>query len=503
MIKMQNEPVLPDFDVAPDDPMVNYLQHAPYAVELERLHFDSPALTALRQAGIKLVVPLVSQGELVGMLKLGPRLGEQEYSSDDRNLLNNLATQATPAVRIAQLVAQQQAKARDLERWSQELRLARVIQQTLLPKQLPELDGWKLDVLYQPAREVAGDFYDFFQLPDGRLVITVGDVTDKGVPAAIVMATTRSILRGSTRRQLDPSAALERSNNLLCPEIPELMVVTCLYAILDPITGVLQYANAGHNLPILQRGNTVIELRATGMPLGIFPGTQYEQNQVTLEPGDRLLLYSDGLTEAHNRAGEMFGFPRLHALMTREPCYSSLIEFLVTQLYDFVGTNWEQEDDVTLMTLEYEGPSSEWKQIAHFSIASEPGNERAALEQLTNALQSLGLSAPKIERLKTAVAEATMNAIEYGNHNNPELFVRIRVLASPAAVKVRISDQGGKQEIPQPELPDLEAKLAGKQPPRGWGMFLIRNLVDEFQIIPKETHNIFELIMRREDSPNA
>ena len=187
-------------------------------------------------------MPLLSQGELIGLLNLGPRLSEQDYSADDRRLLNNLAGQAAPAVRVAQLARQQQAEAQERERIDQELKVARVIQQTLLPQGVPEIEGWELRAFYQPAREVGGDFYDFLDLGDGKLGLVVGDVTDKGVPAALVMATTRAILRAAAERLESPSAVLQRVNEMLHPDIPEKMFVTCLYAVLDHDTGRLRYA---------------------------------------------------------------------------------------------------------------------------------------------------------------------------------------------------------------------------------------------------------------------
>ncbi len=187
----------PPLDIAPDDPLLPYLLSASGTVDIQDLDLDSPALRSMKEVGIELVVPLVSQGELIGALNLGPRMSEQQYSSDDRNLLNNLAAQATPALRVAQLVRQQQQEAAERQRIEQELQVARLIQHTLLPKSLPQVEGWHLAAHYQPARAVGGDFYDFIDLEDGRLGLVVGDVTDKGVPAALVMATTRSVLRAA------------------------------------------------------------------------------------------------------------------------------------------------------------------------------------------------------------------------------------------------------------------------------------------------------------------
>src|ERR671916_1425408 len=266
----------PELEIAPNDPIVAYFAGASGVVEIEKLDLDSPALRAMKEADIKLVVPLVSQGELIGLLNLGPRLSQQEYSADDRKLLNDLATQTAPAVQVAQLVRQQQRQAQERERIEQELRVARLIQQTLLPKEVPDLEGYKLAAYYQPAREVGGDFYDFLKLDDEHLGLVVGDVTDKGVPAAIVMATTRTMLRASAQRLDSPGEVLKRVNDVIVRDIPPNMFITCLYAILEPNSGVLRYSNAGHDLPYRRRstsdgagggGGGAEELRATGMPL--------------------------------------------------------------------------------------------------------------------------------------------------------------------------------------------------------------------------------------------
>ncbi len=346
----------PELDIAPNDPILAYLAGVSGVVEVEKLDLDSPALAKMREAGIKLLVPLVSQGELIGLLNLGPRLSQQEYSADDRKLLSDLATQTAPAVRVAQLVRQQQQEAKERERIEQELKVARLIQQTLLPKKLPEIPGYEVAAYYQPAREVGGDFYDFLTLENGRLGLVVGDVTDKGVPAALVMATTRTMLRAAAQRLLSPGEVLQRVNDVLVQDIPPNMFVTCLYAILDPESGRVVYANAGHDLPYRRRagrGEGAEELRARGMPLGLMPGMGYEEKEMVLEKGESVLFYSDGLVEAHDRRREMFGFPRLQGLVgAHRAGGSSLISFLLAELARFTGEGWEQEDDITLVTLD-------------------------------------------------------------------------------------------------------------------------------------------------------
>src|SRR5262249_15901222 len=396
--------VIPSVDIAATDPMLAYFLSVSGPVELERLNLDSPALRGLRAAGVTMVIPLVTQGELIGLLNLGTRLSQQEYSTDDRRLPKDLAPQAPPAVRVAQLVAEQQAQARARERIEQELRIARLIQQTLLPKDVPKLPDWHLAAYYQPARAVGGDFYDFIYYEDGRLGLVIGDVTDKGVPAALVMATTRSILRAAAQSQSSPGAVLQRANDLLCPDIPAKMFVTCLYAILEPTTGRLRYANAGHDLPYQRHNGEVIELRARGMPLGLMPGMSYEERETLLAPGDRLLLYSDGLVEAHNPEREMFSFPRLMSLMGQGIGQIPTIEFLRNELTRFTGSEWEQEDDVTLVTVErvkntgdVMGPTtssgnndllrSGWRLLDEFTVPSEQGNERLAIKLVGDAVR--------------------------------------------------------------------------------------------------------------------
>ena len=507
-----------DVQIAPNDPLVAYFQSNPGVVEVDRLSLDSPALEQLREAGVKVIVPLVSQGELIGMLNLGPRLSEQEYSTDDRKLLNDLATQAAPAVRVAQLAREQQIEARQRERIEQELRVARLIQQTLLPRSVPDVAGYAIAAHYQPARAVGGDFYDFFEFDDGELGIVIGDVTDKGVPAALVMATTRTLLRAASERLRMPSQVLERVNELLYPDIPPRMFVTCLYAVLDPKTGQLRYANAGHDLPYRRCSSGVDELRATGMPLGLMPDMTYEEKSVLLEPGETVLFHSDGLVEAHNSQREMYGFPRLQETMGRHPGGATLIEYLLEELKAFTGEGWEQEDDVTLVTLQNtrsprrrkeasmreepisSSPNDEsWKPVVEFELASKQGNERRAVQTVAEAVEQLGLSSGRLEKLKTAVAEATMNAMEHGNKYREDVPVAIKVWRSSDSLVVRITDQGGGLPIPDVQTPDLEAKLAGQQSPRGWGLFLIENMVDEMNVSSDDVHHTIELVMHLEE----
>jgi len=246
------------------------------------------------------------------------------------------------------------AEARERERIEQELQVARRIQQDSLPKEVPELEGWEITPYYQPAREVGGDFYDFFKLDDDRVGVVVGDATGKGVPAALVVSATSSMLRAVARvlGSSSPGEVLSQVNETLSARIPQNMFVTCFYAILDPKSATLSYANAGHDLPYVRRSDgDVEELRARGMPLGLMPGMGYEEKEIVLSADEGVLFYSDGLVEAHDPKEEMFGFPRLRALVAKHNEEEPLGDFLMEELYSFVGEGWEQEDDITLLTL--------------------------------------------------------------------------------------------------------------------------------------------------------
>jgi serine phosphatase RsbU (regulator of sigma subunit) len=245
----------------------------------------------------------------------------------------------------------------------QELRVARSIQQASLPKEVPQLEGWQISPFYRPAREVGGDFYDFFELQEGRVGVVVGDATGKGMPAALVAGAASNMLRAVAQAlgsSSSPGEVLAQVNETLLARIPANMFVTCFYAIVEDESGRLLYANAGHNLPCCRRDDghaaattTTTDLSARGMPLGIMPQMNYEEKESVLVPGEGVLFYTDGLVEAHNSQGEMFGTPRLRSLLSERPeAGRGLSATLMEELERFTGKGWEQEDDITLLTLE-------------------------------------------------------------------------------------------------------------------------------------------------------
>jgi PAS domain S-box-containing protein len=300
-----------------------------------------------------LAVPVNAGGSRVGTYAMYHDITElKRVEGEVRQLNRDLEKRvAERTEQLERAMAKQQEVAQERERIEQELRVARMIQHALLPKALPEVEGYEIAVYYQPAREVGGDFYDFLRLPDGRLGLIVGDVSGKGVPAAIVMAITRTMLR-SAYHLGPPGEILQKVNDELFSDIPPNVFVTCLAAILDSTTGRLQYANAGHDPPFVRHASGVGKLSATGMPLGLMAGMVYEQKEINLEPGESVLLYSDGLAEAHSQHHEMFGFPRIEQFVGAHAEGAKLIDSLLVELERFTGEDWEQEDDITLLTLQ-------------------------------------------------------------------------------------------------------------------------------------------------------
>lgn len=362
-----------DFDEIELDPAtIDLLRRAPDPIDLDRQDLVTESLERFRDVYVKLVVPLLSQGELVGMLNLGNRLSDTDYSSQDYRLLEKLSSHTAAAVRVALLVREHDNDLRERERVENEMRIAQMIQQQLLPRSLPQVQGWDVDVHYHPAREVGGDFYDFMDLPDGRIVLVTGDVTGKGVPAALVMASTRSLLRGEITRQLNPAEILRRANEQLCSDIPQNMFVTCMCAIIDPSTGRTVMANAGHNVPYICNGLRLREFRATGMPLGLMAGVSYEESETELRPGDSFVLHSDGIAEARNGDGEMFGFPRMKSVLEKSHGSEGAISSVLDELRAFAGPQWEQEDDITLVVLQRLVDSQSFSALVEPTLSEAP-----------------------------------------------------------------------------------------------------------------------------------
>jgi len=242
------------------------------------------------------------------------------------------------------------------QRVEQELALAGQIQASFLPNELPHMPGWQLTATLKPARETSGDFYDFIPLPNGRFAIVVADVADKGMGAALYMALSRTLIRTyAVEYHARPDFVLQVANRRILADTQAGLFVTVFYGVLDPITGTLTYCNAGHSPPYLvgaQKGGGVQPLRRTGMPLGIAEDAAWEQKVVQFAPGDLLVLYTDGVTDAEDETGAFFGQERLLEIAQANLGQSAqdVQDALIAEIHEFVGDT-PQFDDITLMTV--------------------------------------------------------------------------------------------------------------------------------------------------------
>ncbi|HML22420.1 MAG TPA: SpoIIE family protein phosphatase [Aggregatilinea sp.] len=260
-----------------------------------------------------LAAPLVNpQQTIIGVVQvLNKRDGA--FNARDERLLAALASQAAISIENARLY-QQEIHQRVLQR---ELEMAHGIQASFLPEQIPHVDGWEICDFWEPVRGVAGDFYDFYPLEDGRLALTIADVSGKGVPAALFMALSVTVLRFGVSLNLPPAEVIRRANESIIASQRSRMFATVLLGYLETETGMLQFASAGHNPGLLYRAaeQRCDYITASGVAVGVFPNVDFAENNVRIEHGDILVLYTDGITEAINADEEEFGEERLEALL--------------------------------------------------------------------------------------------------------------------------------------------------------------------------------------------
>lgn len=304
------------------------------------------------------VVPLIVQDNSIGVLVINTRQPRQ-FNEDEMRFLRLMANQAALALEKARLTYEEIKR----QRMEEELSVGRQIQLSLLPDGVPVILGWEFAACYQPARLVGGDFYDFFEIP-GRpeqLGIVIADVAGKGVPAALFMSLSRSIIRTKAMSGCGPALALRRANRLIAKDTRSKLFLTVCYALLDTATGQLTYARAGHNLPLWvsaddQGQPTLQELTAQGIILGAFEHIQLEEQTIQLAPGDGLIFYTDGITEAMNDRQEMFEEERLHRLLLahQQAPAQELVTAIVTAVEQFVDET-PQADDFTVVVIKREG----------------------------------------------------------------------------------------------------------------------------------------------------
>jgi serine phosphatase RsbU (regulator of sigma subunit)/putative methionine-R-sulfoxide reductase with GAF domain len=350
-----------------EDPLVRKLRAGEAFVVLDDLEQPSP-VAALMDQGMALALPLVARGEVLGVMVVdyaGP-LGDrftQHFTERRMGFLSGIAGQAAVAIENERLIRE----AAEQERLKQELEVARQIQVSFLPERCPNLPGWQLAAIWRSARQVGGDFYDFIPLrsvsqPDGKrgnpLGLVIADVADKGVPAALFMALSRTLMRTVAIEGRSPADAVARTNELILADARTDLFVTLFYTLLWPDSGEMVFVSAGHMPPLWVRaadGRTE-ELRTSGMALGILEEIEFQEGVVHLEPGDAVVLYTDGITEASDAERQLFGRGRLAEVVSthRHLSAEDLARAIDAAVAEFVG-DAPQSDDFTLLVAKREG----------------------------------------------------------------------------------------------------------------------------------------------------
>lgn len=294
--------------------------------------------------------PLVLQGQVMGVMVVREMNASPAFWERRLEIINGIAQQASLAIQN-DIMRQEMVQAERMER---EILLARQIQETFLPDTLPQLDRWELDLRWETAREIGGDFYDIFKLGDNRVGLVIADVADKGLPAALYMTVTRTLIRASSANSPSPAEVLQEVNRLLLNDSSESMFVTVVYAVLDLTSGELVYANAGHNLPLIYRVKTgaVEQLPKGGTALGILDQLNLTDHILSIEPGDALVLYTDGVTDIQSPSGAFFGDQRLINLLQEsgKDTIQNILEQLDDVMIEF-RRGVPPSDDITLLAL--------------------------------------------------------------------------------------------------------------------------------------------------------
>jgi len=303
----------------------------------------------IRGERLLIAVPVLIKNDALGVLLVEEGNGARKFRSRRLEIIQGISQEIAMAMQNDLLQSETVVR----ERLETEAQLARQIQKTFMPDALPGRAGWEIAAWWQTARQVGGDFYDVIELANGRLGIFIADVADKGMPAALFMALTRTLFRAAVTESDSPSQVLRRINDLLVPDTGQGMFVTAVYAVLDPQSGELTYANAGHNPPLWIRDDGSVEkLSRTMIALGLLDAPVALQRTILLRPGESLLMYTDGLTEAFSPLGEFFGESRLLETIggALPPSANNLLASLQSALRDFVGGD-ELTDDLTMVAL--------------------------------------------------------------------------------------------------------------------------------------------------------
>lgn len=271
----------------------------------------------IEKGDIQLIIPMIAHNKVIGFINTGPKLSEKPYSQEDTDLLFTVANQTAIAVENSRLYE----KEKQLFKVQEEIKLAYKIQSEWIPKSPPHIKGYEIAGSTTPAEVVGGDYFDYIEIDKNKIAFCIGDVSGKGLPAALMMANTQAILKSQTLSALTPADCIEKTNRLICSSSSDEMFVTLFYGVINLKNNIFTYTNAGHNYPVLYSNSNVSFLKDGGFPLGVQSNAKYIENSLELMHDSVLLMYTDGLTETFNNKWELFGEERLFKAIKE---YSSL-----------------------------------------------------------------------------------------------------------------------------------------------------------------------------------
>jgi phosphoserine phosphatase RsbU/P len=376
------------------------------------------------------------------------------------------------------------------EKIASELRIAREIQMSSIPREYPALPGWDIHGVLQPAREVGGDFYDCALLDERRLYVTLGDVSDKGVPAALFMAATKTRLGASVAAAGSPAAVLTRVNRDTVRNNDRCMFVTVWCGILDVGSGQITYANAGHNPPAVRRADGRVEFLdfASAPALGIDEDAAYREGTTTLEPGDVLVMYTDGVTEALDAREELFSEDRLQTELAASGLCDArdVAGRVLARVAAFAGDT-PQADDIALLVLR--------RGQAGLRLASQLSELPRLAAEVARLGREHDLPAEVVSDLTLALEEAVSNVIRHGYGERPDGPISVAFRATGESIVITVEDAAvGFDPLKHPE-PDLTVPVEAR-PAGGMGVYLIKRLMDEVDYRVDDGRNVLTLTKR-------
>jgi len=352
-----------EIDISYEDPLIQKIAERKKEVTIYDVREDSffeenraSYEKTFQRLNATMIIPLIYEDRVTGLISLGDKKSGKFFRREDINLLNTLANQGAVALENAFMLEEVIEK----ERMEEELSIAKDLQVSMLPAECPRIEGLEIAAYSMSAMEVGGDFYDFIEMGPDRACLVIGDVTGKSVSGALVMSASRSIFRMLSEENFSVADIMIRANRRTKKDIKSGMFVALLYAVLDAKEKRIKMCSAGQTQPILLRSGAetaeLVETIGDTFPLGILEEVDYQETQVQMAPGDKLLFYTDGIVEAMNPASEMFGFERLLEFVQQSKALNAeaLLKEIIEGVDDFAA-GAAQHDDITIIVVNVEG----------------------------------------------------------------------------------------------------------------------------------------------------